>query len=199
MRWKQNSSNVLPLDTGVPQGSSLGPFLFSLYIAPLSTVINSFSVSHHQYADDTQIFIALSRADVLDKVDMRVQNTLARVVLRRRKFEHITSALKELHWLPVQYRVTFRIAVLVHLIKNTGYPAYLRQLQQDYEPVRSLRSSTTNLICKTATGAVLASHGFRHSAVYVWNNLPDNIREAKTCDIFKRKLKTHLCRLVFDT
>ena len=78
----------------------------------------------------------------------RVQKTLARVVLRRRKFEHIKPALKELHWLPVQYCVTFKTAALVHSMKNTGQPAYLRQLLQDYEPVRSLRSSTKNLICK---------------------------------------------------
>ena len=97
----------------------------------------------------------------------RVQNTLARVVLRRRKYEHISSALRELHWLPVQYRVTFKTAVLVHSIKNTGQPAYLRRLLQDYEPIRSLRSSTKNLICKTSAETVLASRGFRHSAVYV--------------------------------
>jgi Reverse transcriptase (RNA-dependent DNA polymerase) len=70
VRWKQNSSDVFPLDTGIPIGSSLGPFLFSLYIAPLSAVINSFGVSHHQYADDTQIYVAVSRTDVSDKLDL---------------------------------------------------------------------------------------------------------------------------------
>ena len=54
----------------MPQGSSRDPLLFSLYIAPLSAVINSFGVSHHQYADDTQIYIAVSRADVSDKVGL---------------------------------------------------------------------------------------------------------------------------------
>jgi len=50
----------------------------------------------------------------------RVQNTLAlSVVLRRRKFEHITPALNEFHLSPVQYRVTFKTAVLVHSIKKT--------------------------------------------------------------------------------
>ena len=67
-------------------------------------------------------------------------------------------------------------------------PTYLRQLLQVFEPVRSFRSSYTNWICKSAvrTVRVLASRGFRHSAVFVWNNLPDNVRDAKTCDIFKR-------------
>ena len=86
-----------------------------------------------------------------------------------------------------------------YLFLDTEYLFSDSQLLQDYKPVRFLRSSTKSLICKTAAGTVLASCGFRHSAVYVCNNLPDNIREAKTCDIFKRKLKTHLCKLVFDT
>jgi len=48
------------------------------YVAPISAVINSFSVSHHQYADDTQIYIAVSKANVLDKVG-GLQDCTARV------------------------------------------------------------------------------------------------------------------------
>jgi len=47
----------------------------------------------------------------------RVQNTLECVVLRRVKFEHITPALIDLHWLPVQYRVTYKLATLTYSIK----------------------------------------------------------------------------------
>jgi len=45
---------------GVPQGSVLGPLLFTIYTSPVSTIVNSYSVKQHQYADDTQLFISVS-------------------------------------------------------------------------------------------------------------------------------------------
>ena len=75
----------------------------------------------------------------------RVQNTLARVVLGLRKFEHITPALIELHWLAVKQRVTFKLAILTMKTIHSGQPTYLRDLVNAYEPVRTLRSSSQHL------------------------------------------------------
>ena len=72
----------------------------------------------------------------------RVHNAAARLDRR----SHITPALRELHWLPVKYRIKFKIAVFMHQVTAQRCPSYVADLVAFSTPDsqrRSLRSAST--------------------------------------------------------
>ena len=68
-----------------------------------------------------------------------VQNAAARIVTFTQKTEHITPVLRKRHWLPVQYRMIFKVLLLVFKGLNGLAPAYISELLHYRTSSRSLQ------------------------------------------------------------
>ena len=122
----------------------------------------------------------------------RVQNTLARVALPDISYLPTRSLLRQLHWLPVDKRIQFKLATLTFKTLSLGHPPYLRSLLQDYQPTRLLRSSSQQLLSVPSVTSEFGRRSFSFSAPSLWNQLPLQIRSSSSLSSFKRQLKTYL-------
>ena len=74
-----------------------------------------------------------------------VHNILARVVSKTHRRDHITPVLADLHWLPVHYRIEYKIALLPYKALTIQQPQYLSELIRLYETPIQLRPRGANI------------------------------------------------------
>ena len=137
----------------------------------------------------------------------KVQNSAARLIAMIPKRESITPYSADLHWLPIQQRLEYKVFLYTYKVLNNMAPQYLCDLLHQYVPARSLRSMSSNKLKPPQKDADYVAYGgraFQYSAPELWNNLPDELRNAGSqesepdlnpesrLNVFKRKLKTYL-------
>ena len=128
-----------------------------------------------------------------------VQNSAARVVKQVGRFQHITPVLKDLHWLPIKYRIMYKINLITFKSLNDIGPLYIKEILTFYEPTRVLRSSNQLLLnVPNFRLSTFGGRSFYVQAPILWNDLPFELRTLNLLSIFKSKLKTHYFRLAFS-
>ena len=127
-----------------------------------------------------------------------LQNSVARVVMRSNRRSQSLPVLKQLHWLPVKYRIDFKIAVLTYKLRTTSEPMYLSNLISIYEPRWFLRSADAQLLQTPRVRTVIGSRAFRSASHMIWNALPHDLRSSQSLLTFRHKLKTFYFKLAFN-
>ena len=84
----------------------------------------SLVLSHLDYANS--LLGGLLKASIATL--QRIQNIAARIVLNKGKYDSATSCPEQLHWLPIRYRIEYKIITLVHRSLHQAAPPYLSRL-----------------------------------------------------------------------
>lgn len=129
----------------------------------------------------------------------RVQNAAAKLITQKKKHDHVTPLLHDLHWLPIEDRIIFKVLLLTYKALNEAGPVYLRDLFTIYRPPLNLRSADDPLtldIPKTNL-ATYGDKAFSVKAAVEWNKLPLDTRSSQSVNSFKTKLKTKLFKARF--
>ena len=122
--------------------SNIGKICKHITFKACEKIIHSLVTSRLDYANALLFGIP----DLQMKRLQRILNTAARILTLTGPSEHITPILKNLHWLPVGFRVLYKILLLTFKILHGSAPSYLNELITPYVPQRSLRSSSENLL-----------------------------------------------------
>ena len=130
----------------------------------------------------------------------RVQNSLARIVLKRHSFESSSGLLSALHWLPIHHRINFKLATITFKALSSQQPSHLSSLLHPYvyRSTHTLRSSSLDLLAIPRCRTEFGKRAFSYSAPSVWNAIRIKIRSSPFLASIKRSLKSHFFNPAFS-
>ena len=152
------------------------------------TLVHAFIIGRIDYCNSLLFGLPSTHLPKLQ----RLQNAAARLISNVPRHSDITPVLCALHWLPVKFRIDFKILLFTFKAICGHAPGYLIDLIAIKEQPRYNLRSASGLILKYRDRA------FSSAAPNLWNNLPLHIRLEDNFERFKSLLKTHLFRLAFD-
>ena len=77
-------------------------------------------------------------------------------------------------------------------------PAYLASMLEEYDPIRTLRSSSQGRLREHRTKENYGTRAFSVAGPKMWNNLDPEVKNCVSVDSFKKSLKTHLFKKAYN-
>jgi len=115
--------------------------------------------------------------------------------------ERVTPSLLQLHWLPVRWRVQFKLCCMMHSVFYGNCPAYLANIVHPTNAGRlrnNLRSASSSDYSMPRLCTKFGERAFSHAGPAAWNALPEDMRANQDRAVFRKQLKTHFFTLAFN-
>ena len=129
----------------------------------------------------------------------RIHHQAARLITRSDRFADSSLLLQSLHWLPIEYRIQFKILCNVFKAVNGLGPRYLSDMLVYYVPSRALRAvaNRDKVLIVPETNLKVGKRAFSVCGPQLWNSLPTSLRHAECIVSFKSGLKTYFFNKVY--
>ena len=122
----------------------------------------------------------------------KLQNFAARVINGNiRKYEHVSPFIKELGWLKIKDKYTFNICTFVFKVLRNCFPDWLYSFNTINTELGINTRNANNLIVRRAKTDI-GSREMYTRGPFLWNKLPNEIRETASLLSFKKKLKKYI-------
>ena len=119
-----------------------------------------------------------------------VQNAAARLIFELTPRDHITpSLLQQLHWLPVRWRIEYKLCCIMHSVHTGRRLAYLKNTVQLAADRQSCLRQHQPIYFR-GSKPKFGERAFSHTGPSTWNALPTYVRDVPNSDTFRKLLKT---------
>ena len=152
--------------------------------------------------DYCNVVLVSAKKGYINKLQ-KLLNSAARFIFnlsgKKRRFS-ITPYLMKLHILPVEFRIKYKLCLLVFKCIHGRAPQYLCDLLNENIVFSRLRSSNDLfLLNEGAPNSKYGEGAFSYAAPHEWNMLPTNLKSCTTIESFKSSLKTYYFKKCYNT